>query len=365
MVICGSVLGLGNWINGERFRRYRFAEPIQAEIDRLKPDNWHAFLALIEDYAIIAACIALCLRVSWWLYPIAVLVIGARQRGMSTVLHDAAHGVCARNRYVNALLGTVLTAYPIFQRHFPYKESHVQTHHPLLGDPHRDPDLNFFIKQGAYDRRPERQGRKAIVWWPMLGTRSVAYLGYLVRYRFVPQKRGSEIQRALSPRGRRLRALDRAGFYAFWLTVAAVSVYFHVWLLVLAFWVVPYMTAFHTLGWFIELSEHSPLVAQHDLDLYMTRNRRSRGLELFLTGIHNDHHHLDHHLDPRTPFYHLPAARRLRLGDAEYAAIDARTGGLWTAGPSGAPSAISVIVGQLADGAMAPVPPTIRDRSTA
>jgi len=30
--------------------------------------------------------------VSWWFYPLAVLVIGARQRGLSTILHDCAHG---------------------------------------------------------------------------------------------------------------------------------------------------------------------------------------------------------------------------------------------------------------------------------
>src|SRR6185503_1043812 len=108
----------------------------------------------------------------------------------------------------------------------------------------------------------------------------------------------------------------------------------------LLFWVIPYLTSFQILGWYIELSEHTPFLENQTVDLYMARNRKSRGLEKFLTGIHNDHHHLDHHLNPAIPFWNLPKANRIWLQDPNYAAQDRRTGGLFTRGPNGAPSAM-------------------------
>jgi fatty acid desaturase len=80
------------------------------------------------------------------------------------------------------------------------------------------------------------------------------------------------------------------------------------------------------------------------VDLYMTRNRKSRLWERLLTGIHNDHYHLEHHLDPRTPFYKLAQARKIRMRDPKYAAVDAEFGGLWHRGPQQQPSAITAIV---------------------
>lgn len=332
---------------GKRFTMYRFGPEIERETKKYNvSDNWHALLAWVQDLAWMAACVAACYVVSWWLYPVAVLVIGARQRGLSTILHDCAHGVGVANRRLQTLVGTVLTAYPIFQQHYAYKVSHVLTHHPRLGDPDRDPDLRFFIEQKVYT--PTSTGRyvNRIVVLPALGAQTVAYLRYLVRNRFRILRGAGAKPAAHVPRHK--RTLDRLAFWAFWGTVAGTS-WSTGWLLELAlFWVVPYLTSFQILGWYIELSEHTPLVRDHDVDLYMTRNRKSRGIERFLTGIHNDHFHLDHHLDPRTPFWNLPKTHRVRLADPNYAALDAMTGGLVTTGPQGAPSAIRMIVEQLA-----------------
>ncbi|MYX59489.1 dihydrorhizobitoxine desaturase, partial [Streptomyces sp. SID8382] len=81
-----------------------------------------------------------------------------------------AHGVGAADHRVRMLLGTVLTAYPIFQQHYAYKVSHVFTHHPRLGDPDRDPDLRFFIEQGAYRAASPRTYVRRVVLMPLFGT---------------------------------------------------------------------------------------------------------------------------------------------------------------------------------------------------
>lgn len=336
----------GEWIlSNSRYKHYRFDNSIKEEIQSLKPDNWHGPLALLEDYAIIFLCIASCYYFSWWLYPIAVIVIGARQRGLSTILHDAAHGVCARNRRLNMFLGTLATAYPIFQRHYAYKQSHVQTHHPLLGDPVRDPDLSFFIEQGVYTPTSRDRYFIKMVILPVLGSRTLAYLKYLInnRYKHILSKK-KPLSKTDHVRQNSEQRKDNFAFFLFWIAIIIICFYFGVLMELFLFWIVPYLSSFHILGWFIEVSEHSPLVQTQNVDLYMSRNRKSRGLEKFLTGIHNDHHHLDHHLDPRTPFYHLPKAHEIRMRDPNYARIDEQTGGLFTRGPNGSPSAIGVLL---------------------
>jgi fatty acid desaturase len=131
-----------------------------------------------------AGCVLLCVYGSYWFYPLAVLVIGARQRGLSTILHDCAHGVGISNRKLQMAVGTVLTAYPIFQQHYAYKVSHVYTHHPRLGSPDLDPDLRFFIEQGAYEKAPAPTYIRRVVLMPLLGSQTWAYIRYLIRNRY-------------------------------------------------------------------------------------------------------------------------------------------------------------------------------------
>lgn len=330
-----------------RYERYEFDESVERQIRALyRRDNWHGALAIAEDYLIIAGCIALCYLGSWYLYPVAVLVIGARQRGLSTILHDAAHGVLTENKTLRFVLGTVFTGYPIFQQFYAYQKSHVRSHHPYLGDPERDPDLNFYFNQRVYERASPRWYIFRNIILPAVGSRTFAYLKYLIDYRLKQIKLGWNRETA----DRAEHRWERYTFLGFWIVTLVTLFYFSLLEELLLFWVIPYLTSFQILGWYIELSEHTPYVETETVDLYMARNRKSRGLEKFLTGIHNDHYHLDHHLNPAIPFWNLPKARKIRLQDPEYARIDAETGGLFTHGPDGAPSAMRRIVDYFSKG---------------
>ncbi|WP_219687940.1 fatty acid desaturase family protein [Streptomyces anatolicus] len=330
---------------GRRYTMYRFPTDVAHDLKALNtPDNWHALLAWVEDLVWMAGCVLLCVYGSYWFYPLAALIIGARQRGLSTILHDCAHGVGIKNRALQMTVGTVLTAYPIFQQHYAYKVSHVYTHHPRLGSPDLDPDLRFFIEQGAYKQSPAPSYIRRVVLMPIFGSQTWAYIRYLIRNRYRVLTGAEKTAAPTNPVQRRKRILDGLGFWVFWATVSGAAWYGD-WLFeLLLFWVIPYLTSFQILGWYIELSEHTPLVRDSSVDLYMTRNRKSRLWERLLTGIHNDHFHLEHHLDPRTPFYKLPQAREIRMRDPKYVEVDAQFGGLWHRGPQGQPSAITAIV---------------------
>jgi fatty acid desaturase len=326
-------------LSAARYTHHKFSADIERQIKELAVlDNWHAPLALVTDYGVILICVLACLHVSWWLYPIAIVVIGARQRGISSMLHESSHGVSARSRWLRALLGTVLTAYPIFQTFHAYKISHVLTHHPQLGRESRDADLQFFIEEGVFEPQPPRRYFWRMMVLPFLGLRTLAYFKYLLRNRLSADDQPADLN--ISPEISRRRRLEYLAFAAFWLTVITICIYFNVLLYLLLFWVVPYLTYFQIIGWYIELTEHCTVMSGRDSDVFMASNRHSIGLERFITGIHNDHHHLDHHLNPSTPFWKLPDARIIRLQDPVYAAVDERTGGLFTRGYAGAPSAL-------------------------
>lgn len=341
---------------GERYRVHPFSREIRSAITGLKPDNWHAFAYLAKDYGVIACFIALPYLVGWWAYPVSVLMIGAHQRALSTILHDSAHGVLAGNRLLNFILGTFPTAWAIFQRHFAYRISHVQTHHPYLGRADTDPDLAFFVDEGVFTPMPPRRYFWRTVVLPILGSKTWAYMKYLVRNRYrylmlrlTGRAGGEEAGRPATAPARPANwrnRFDSIGFFVFWSLAAGICAWYGVLLELVLFWVVPYLTSFHILGWFIELSEHCSCTVGRRTDLFMARNRKSRHVEKWLTGINNDHHHLDHHLDPRTPFWLLPKAHEIRMADPDYARHCAETGGLFQKGPAGEPSIMSLILAQ-------------------
>jgi fatty acid desaturase len=101
-------------------------------------DDWHSPLEWGIDALLVATSIAATLR--WPLmYPLAVLFIGARQRGLACLLHSATHRSLARSRWLNWFLGTWGSGYLVFQTWAAYFGSHVVHHHGHFGEA-EDPD---------------------------------------------------------------------------------------------------------------------------------------------------------------------------------------------------------------------------------
>ena len=298
-----------------KYKIYKFAYSIQQEIKTLsKLDNWHGARALLEDYFFIIVSILLTYYISWYFYPLAVLVIGARQRALATLLHEAAHNTLAKNKYINFTLGTVFSGYFIFQTFTGYKKSHVYHHHRYLGHPMLDPDLSFHISEGLYNNEAPRSFIKKYIIMPLLLAKVPNYLYVLIKERLSFKE--SQLAETL------LMCIYILIMTTFFLLLNCQHI-------IIFFWIIPYLTTFQIIGWFIELSEHYPLVGNHDVDIYMTRNRESHWLEKFFLSIHNENYHLDHHLNPSTPFWNLPQAHNIRLQDPNYAKLNQSAGGIF------------------------------------
>jgi fatty acid desaturase len=300
-----------------RYERYEFSHNIKRELKLLtKLDNWHGFLAALEDYAVILASILATIFISAWLYPIALILIGARQRALATLMHESAHNALAKNKIINWLLGTFGSGYLIFQQIAPYKASHCLEHHCHLGNPERDPDFKFYNNEGLYNSLTAREFYIKHIIYPLFFIRVPSYVRYLIQHRF------------LSKAGEKWESLL---LLSYWGVIIGAAVGLRFWDELILFWIVPYFTTFQVIGWFIELSEHYPLLGSNNTDLYLSRNRFSPWYEAFLTSIHCENFHLVHHLCPNIPFWNQPKAHQILLTDPNYRWHNEATSGIFFA----------------------------------
>jgi len=322
-------LGYRGNVGQTKYERYKFSPEIISSIKKLtKLDNWHGLLALSEDYLLILASILITSHVSWFFYPLTLLVIGSRQRALTTILHESAHGVLAKDKLLNSVLGTFCSGYLIFQQIIPYKKSHCSMHHSHLGNPELDPDFKFHLEEGLYDAACSKHFLVRHIIKPLLLFKVPQYMFYLAKYRLF---------------GSCCDLYETIIMLAYLFTIVSAAVWFGFWIQLILFWLVPYVTVFQVLGYFIEVSEHYPLVGQNTVDLYMTRNRFSPWYEAFFTSMHSENFHLIHHLMPSVPSWNLAKAHKILLADPNYFQHNSRTGGIFF--PSnGAPSIVSTFI---------------------
>lgn len=297
--------------------RHQFSPDVQRQLAELrKLDNWHAPMALAADWAVIVCVIALCERLlsgwAWWLgyVLLALPVIGTRQRALATLLHEAAHGVLARDRMLGRLLGTLPSGYLILQSLTAYRRSHLKDHHGGFGDPFVDPDLRAHLSHGLYRPMTGRAFAVRFLIAPLFGVRTPRLVVELLTQRLS---------------GSAPELLAGLGVVTYFGGAAAACFLLGAGELFLLYWAVPLFLVFPVINWYVELLEHFPMVGQEDVDILTSRPRATGPITRHLFGIHGEGYHLDHHLSPTIPYWNLRKAHRIRLADPDYHAAVQRT----------------------------------------
>jgi fatty acid desaturase len=90
-------------------------------------NGWMGPLLVIHAWAIIAGAMALSIW-SLWFLPVSIMLIGARQLGLTILMHDAAHGALHPNAKVNDFVGHWLCGAPMGGHLKAYRQYHL-THH--------------------------------------------------------------------------------------------------------------------------------------------------------------------------------------------------------------------------------------------
>ncbi|WP_185081121.1 fatty acid desaturase, partial [Neisseria meningitidis] len=121
------------------------------------------------------------------------------------------------------------------------------------------------------------------------------------------------------------------------LILFVIGTYFVGYKFYVIYWLLPYLTAFQMITWFIELSEHYPMIQTAKNNLEASRNRFSHAIEHFFTGIHGENYHLIHHLFPAIPFWNLEKAHKILMKDFDYQEVNKDFGGIFFSKNNNAP----------------------------
>lgn len=258
----------------------------------LKLRGWRPAGDVSFDIAAIAAALVLALEVPWAV-PIALLVLGNRQRALGNILHDAAHRNLTRNRLVNDLVTRALIAPLLFLSLSHYRELHFR-HHLDLGAKDADPDLIPIPVEKA-------RSWAAAVAVNALSLRAV--LGSTFGHLF---------DHDVSPGG-------RLYIFAWWTLLVAVLVSaagVGSATAMLALWLGARATVFHVITTFREMCDHHGLIPGGVFSF--TRDITATGPLSMLFHPRNNAYHLTHHLLPAIPYYRLPKAQRVFATLPEY-----------------------------------------------
>ena len=142
-------------MNVERFDPTTSFTPEEMAEVRARSDAI-GLLCVAHAWIVIGASMAL---FAIWPNPltfiVAVLLIGSRQLGLAILMHDAAHGVLMRTRWLNEWASQWFCAYPVGADTISYRHYHLK-HHRSTQQPD-DPDLGlsapFPITRSSYKRK--------------------------------------------------------------------------------------------------------------------------------------------------------------------------------------------------------------------
>ena len=287
--------------SGEEFRddvRKKLPPEILAPLTRLS--SLRSSLAVLYTFGLLALIIAAAIaNWSWWVAPIAIVLIAPLQHGLFILAHEAAHYRLYANRRLNDLMGRFIgmtggvsmCSYRVIHR----------LHHNYLYQP-QDPDIAL---HGGYPR-----GKKYLIKKLLKDlTGQTAFKNYA--YFFGSPAINLETNVAQRPLDDTAPKLRIAALQDRWIVVA-----FHVLTPIIMFalgwgwyyivlWVIPLLTLLQAILRLRAICEHGA-VTDFSSPLTAARTNIANLWQRFFIFPHHVNFHLAHHLYPAVPHYNLP-----------------------------------------------------------
>ncbi|TFZ08219.1 fatty acid desaturase family protein [Ramlibacter humi] len=277
--------------------------------------SWRSSLAIAQTLGLIAAAIALAV-LTWpspWLL-VSIVAIGIAQHGLFILAHEAAHYRLFANREANDWVGRALGMSGGLSM-CTYRVTHRLHHNNLYTE--EDPDTAI---HGGYPRGQGYLLNKLAR--DLVGLNAWKTFAYFFGAPAINADTNREI-RPLDDTSPELRAAARAdrvwvvAFHAAAPLIALAVGGWHGLLLYAVLWLVPLVTVLQPILRLRAICEHG---AAEDLSSPLTaaRTNRTTGsagnlLARVFLFPHHVNYHVEHHLYPAVPHYHLPALHRLLL----------------------------------------------------
>ncbi|MGE4233068.1 MAG: fatty acid desaturase [Bacteriovoracia bacterium] len=264
----------------------------------LIPSGWRSSFSIAFDWTIFLGAVASVYFISLWLLPIALLFIGARQRALANIRHDAAHWNLFRTRLINDLVTDLFGSLAMFETVQFYRQGHIY-HHKYLGLNSHDPDAANHVGYGFDDENPTS----------MSSFEKFARLFFNLRA--IPDSLGKSFFE--------VSAFDRLKIVTWWFVFSGILAVAISWKFALAFfgiWMLSRATTYHAIRVFAEFIDHSGL--KPGTHLGFTRTLPNKSVFAFFVNPHEDAYHLTHHLFPQVPHYYLGRIHKLLLKNSSY-----------------------------------------------
>ncbi len=234
----------------------------------------------------------------WWGAVPALILIAGLQMHLLILLHEGAHLGLHPDWRLNDLIADVFCAMPLFLLGKNYRVMHL-THHKYSGQPERDPEARIYAGQGYFYAR--RRGSKAIkmLLCDLVGINALKFahdFGVWIQ----------EQQRAGRVRGFSTR--DGLLYLLVWGVPVALAVKLGFWHQLLVFWVLPQLTLTYFFLKIHGYGEHTG--ASGPTEFERTWVHATHPVEDFFFAPIYSGYHLEHHLFPRVPWYHMAQFRR-------------------------------------------------------
>ncbi len=285
-----------NRVRAQQRRASReITQGIEGEIERLhRLDAWERTKEVAFFAALYGLGASLALYGRGVIPPLlAILLMGLALNSLPILLHEGLHGLLARDPRINHAL-SFLVGLPILMSATAYQKTHNDHHY----------ELGRSLDYGTYRQHMKNAGLVWVAYFVQLVAGSVVYMIFIPILGF----------RAASWRSRWVIVAE----YAVILAVAATVITVVSKQSLLLFWLYP-MLVLNVLTNVRGLASH----ALGDPENLYLSSRTVTCSPLVSRLLLRENYHLEHHLFPTMPSYHLPQAHRLiwhRLPEALYSA---------------------------------------------
>lgn len=274
-----------------------FAPQEWAPLARRSP--WKGLALLAHAWLVIGLAMAACVAApGWWklvAIPVAIVVIGGRQLGVSILMHDAAHGALHPNLKVNDWVGHHLTTGGLVD----YRNYHLQHH--KYAQQGEDPDLvlsaPFPITRLSLRRKIVRDLTGQTYW----KQRWSGLVGRIAR-----RKPGEPLWPLV-----RDAVYGRRRFLIGMVVTVAVTAPFGAWWVWPVLWLVPQATWLPMISRLRNIAEHACVAKDEPDPLRHARTTHANWLERAVIAPYWVNYHCEHHMFMHVPCYNLPRVHRL------------------------------------------------------
>jgi len=262
----------------------RPAPEVRAELRRIR--NARNVVTVMSAWLQIAAVIGVAVWIDrWWVWPIAVVLMGRSFAQLAILGHEAAHRLLFSSKRANDLVGRWLLAYPAFVPYDLYRRGHMAHHRDELGPD--EPDMGLYagypITRASLRRKLTRDASGVSGW-----------------------KNLKVLLRATLKRSSRRVALQIVGVQlVLFLGLLAAG-----WpQLYLVLWLLPWMTSWRVINRLRAIAEHAGMIRSPD-KRQTTHHVQQHWLARFWMVPYHTGWHLAHHVDAGIPWRNLPQLHR-------------------------------------------------------